>query len=388
MSVNPATFCLAPWTHATVNNDASMVPCCASTAKSNITYENYATWWNGDDMRSLRKDLSSGHKNKNCNLCWMMEESGKESLRLSYNNLFKKYANYQEIKNADNNNYVSSEPVTWDLRLGNLCNLKCVMCDATFSDKIADEIKQHSLLIDQKFPNKLTINHVYRDWTNTDQAAQFLNHIVPRSKWIKLQGGEPFAQKNIRDVIENFNNVILAVTTNGTVLDERLYNALAQLPRVEISISVEAIGNANDIIRYGSDWNDIKINLLRLKQLPNVDVQINHVLQITSVFFLADVLQFCEDNNIYLHLNKLYKPEYLSLSACPKKYVDKMVMDISQIKIKHPKNQYIKTFVENVCTSTTYDPKLNNEFDRYVDLLDHMRPKKFFSILKFKEPTV
>lgn len=387
MSVDSNTFCLAPWVHACVNTDATMQPCCTSQMKSQITYENYNSWWNSNDMRLLRKDLSSGVKNTTCKKCWDNEDLGKESLRLNYNNLFKKYANYTEIKNGDTTDYFSNQPITWDLRLGNLCNIKCVMCSPVYSNKIDKEIKQNSTLINQHFPNKLisNFNTKNQNWPTTKQAKQFLNCIVPDAKWIKLQGGEPFANKNVRDIIKKFSNIILSVTTNGTILDERLYTALTKLPRVEISISLEAAGTENDIIRYGSNWKNIKENISRLQKLPNVDLQINHVLQITSVFFLKDVLQFSEDNNIHLQIIELGYPDYLSLAACPKEQVEKLIFSIDKLVIKHPKNQYIKVYLKNILENTKFSSSLNRQFYEYVNLLDQLRPIKFSSILKFKE---
>lgn len=385
MSIDFKTFCLAPWVHATVHTDATMRPCCMSKLESNTPYHSYITWWNGESMRSLRKDLSNGIKNDTCRGCWSQEILGKESLRHNYNNLFKNYADYNEIKNAEANNYIASDPKTWDLRLGNLCNIKCVMCNSTYSNKIADEVTQKKDLINRLFPNKLSLDTVSQNWTGTDTAKKFLDQIFPDAKWIRLQGGEPLAQKNIRDMLDNFSDATLAITTNGTILDQRVYQALAKLPRVEISISVEAVSEANNIIRYGSDWEEIKNNLLQLVKLPNVDLQIIHVLQLTSVFYLADVLQFCEQNNIHLQIVELHKPEYLSLSACPTEYVEQMIAKIDLLEIQHPKNQYIKKYLSNVLAKTTFDQTLNQEFYRYVELLDQMRSKKFSSVLKFKE---
>lgn len=388
MSINSKTFCLAPWVHATVETDATMIPCCASRMKSNITYENYITWWNGDSMRGLRKDLANGNKNINCIGCWSQEDLGKgESQRINYNNLFNKYADYDQIRNAEANDYVStSEPVTWDIKLGNLCNIKCVMCNADFSDKIDKEIKQHATLIEQKFPGKLIPTYsAYQNWTETNTAREFLAHIFSNSKWIKLEGGEPLSQKNVRDILDNLSDTNLSIITNGTILDDRIYNALAKFPRVEISVSVESVSHANDIIRYGSDWETVRTNLLRLKELPNVDIQINHVLQITSVFYLVDVLKFCEEHNIKMLILELFTPKYLSLAACPTEYIEQMIAEVEKIEIKQSKNQYIKKYLINSLAKTKYSQELNDEFYRYVDLLDRMRLKKFSSVLKFKE---
>jgi len=385
------TFCLAPWMHGVVHTNLTMRPCCVSTAQSTVTFDRYQEWWNSSDMKELRSDLFNGIQNHDCENCWKLEEQGKESLRLNYNNLFKKYANFNNIMESANNNFIlKDDPITWDLRLGNLCNLKCVMCTSTFSDKIHQEIINNKDLIDEVFPNKLAIDNSTRDWTAGPTADAFFNNIKKTVRWLKLQGGEPLTNKNIRTLIQslNKNQTTLAITTNGTVLDKTLYDGLKQLDQIEFSISVEAIGPANDIIRYGSKWDQIKENILKLKELPNVDIQINHVLQITSVFYLKDVLQFSEDNKFHFSLIPLKDPEYLSLSACPREYLITMLDDINMLEIKHPKNQYIKNFITNIVEKTVFDETHWNDFCNYVKLLDQLRPNRYSSILKFKEKIV
>lgn len=374
--------------HGLVHTDQTMRPCCSSTTTSTITFDRYPQWWNSSDMLKLRSDLYHGIKNKNCSHCWKQEENGKESLRLNYNNLFRKYANFEKISDSAKNDFFVDElPITWDLRLGNLCNIKCVMCTPEFSNKVREEIDQNSKLINEVFPLKLFSDNFVVNWSDTKQATAFFNSIIPTVRWLKLQGGEPLAVKNIRKLIPKLNQgqTVLAITTNGTILDKVLYLGLSKLHKAEISISVESASNANDIIRYGSKWKTIEKNLLELKKLPNVTVQINHVLQITSVFYLNDVIRFSEKHNIHLMVGILEHPNYLSLNACPQEYLTKMVDELYTIDIKHEKNQYIKEFVSNVVNSVIFDKTLWNDFKNYTRLLDTLRPKKFSSILKFKD---
>jgi organic radical activating enzyme len=382
------TFCLAPWTHGLVHTNLTMRPCCVSTTTSDITFDNYPVWWNSKDMQELRSDLYNGIKNPACNGCWDLEELGKESLRQNYNNLFKKYVEFTEIIDSSKKNFIlDNPPVTWDLRLGNLCNLKCVMCSSTLSDKIQQEIKENSKLINKIFPNKLYYDSSVSDWTSLPKAKDFFNSIRSTVRWLKLQGGEPLAIKNVRSLIEslNKNQTTVAITTNGTVLDKTLFDGISKLERIEFSISVEAAGPENDIIRYGSNWNVIKNNILKLKKLSNVDIQINHVLQITSVFYLKDVLQFSEENGIHLAILPLEWPSYLSLNACPTKYLLEMIDAICDMEVTHPKNQYIKGFLSDSVNKAKFDENLWIDFKKYVVLLDQMRPKKYSSVLKFKD---
>ena len=382
------TFCLAPWTHGLVHSDMTLRPCCVTSAKSTITFNHHKEWWNNPDMQKLRSDLYNGVQNANCESCWKNESLGKESLRLSYNNIFKKYADFDEIiRSAANDFVVNTSPITWDLRLGNFCNLKCVMCRPEYSDKIEKELQENSKVVAEIFPNQIKIDTPITNWTTLPQAEEFFNYLRGTVRWLKLQGGEPLAVKSVRELIQSLdkNQTTLAVTTNGTVLDPVLHEALAKMDRVEFTVSLEAIGPANDIIRYGSDWETIKDHILTLKQLPNVDIQINHVLQITSVFYLKDVLQFSEEQGFHLSLQNLCHADYLSLSACPTKYLQKMIEDIDKIEIKHVKNQYIKTFLHNILDNVVFDGNQWNNFKNYINLLDQLRPNRYSSVLKFEE---
>jgi len=380
--MNSKTFCLAPWTHALVHTDATMRTCCATKKKSTIKFTDYESWWNSTDMVSLRQDLHNGIKNAHCSSCWHTESLGKESVRNNYNNLFRKYANFNTIRESSKKDFKSSDlPTTWDLRLGNICNLKCVMCNPEFSHLIQQEIQKFQPIIPQNL--KLESNNSeIANWSNTQQGLNFLNKIIKDVRWLKLQGGEPLAIKNVQDVITNLNkDAVLAVTTNGTILTDALDKILKDQTRVEISVSVESAGPANDIIRYGSDWKVIDANIQKIKNYPRGDLQLNHTLQLVSVFHLPDVIRYCEKNNLHVMLINLTSPDYLSLRACPKKYLDQLVEEVCSIDIQHPKNQYIKTMIKNIVDQTEFDIDLWYKFWAYVEYLDQIRPDKFSTVL-------
>jgi MoaA/NifB/PqqE/SkfB family radical SAM enzyme len=381
------TFCLAPWVHATVHSDATLRPCCANQTKSPLKVEDYQTWWNGEEMQQLRRDLSNGVKVKSCDFCWRTEDLGKESTRINYNHLFKKYVDFKSIKQAITNNdfVVSDLPKTWDFRPGNQCNLKCIMCSAPFSNKIQQEVEQNQSSF-EKFP-KLAMKHpdVVADWTGSPTAQKFLDDVTTTMRWVKLQGGEPLSIKNIRRLIDNIDGskCTLAITTNGTICDQALLDKLAKFDRVEMSISLEADSPANDIIRYGSDWQIIKRNIERFKKLPNIELQINHCVQITSVFYLADVIKYCESINAHLLLIRIDRPSFLNVDACPTADLQRMSTEIEKLEIKHPKNQYIKSFIKTTVANAKFDENLWKQFNEYVETLDQIRSKKLSSVINF-----
>ena len=387
IKINPKTFCLAPWVHTTINTEKQMTPCCMYKTPSEETYEKFNDWWTGEHMSSLRQNLLNGVQASGCSRCWSSEKMGRESLRQSYNNIFKSYADFDCLqKDIKNQNYSNiADPISWELNVGNLCNLKCIMCDPLRSDKIQNEVLE-SITVFKDFPVLVEQASSYsqKNWIETNTGKQFTDQIKNNVKWLKLQGGEALTVKGVRNFISELNHtqVTLALTTNGTVLDDKLLDILSQFKRVEVSISLEAAGEENDIIRYGSDWQTIEKNILQLKALPNVDLQINHVLQVTSCLFLPEVLIFAEKNNLHLALSPLTHPEYLCMSACPPKLVANLLDRLKKIPVFHPKNIWLVDYVEKFVNSQAFDSRKHELFIKYVETLDVLRNKKLAEICK------
>jgi MoaA/NifB/PqqE/SkfB family radical SAM enzyme len=379
--MTPHTFCVAPWTHSVVAVNSKLRPCCVSQQKLKYSVTEHDTWWNGEEMQQLRSDLLNGVQNTDCNHCWKSESLGRESLRQNYNKLFKSYIDFPQLRDTLKNNNLDNVtmPTTWELDIGNLCNLKCIMCDPTRSDKIQQEVIAHTTVF-ESFPVLVAQSQTetVTNWLDTEVGQDFLSKIKPNLKWLKLQGGESLAVRSIRDLIENLDasEVVLSIITNGTILDRRLLSALSKFKKVEISISIEAIGAANDVIRYGSNWEIIEKNIILLNKLSNVELQLNHVLQNTSTIFLPDVIKFAESNNLHLAVLPLSTPQYLSMSTVPTTQIKQLIQTVNEMNITHEKNKFIKTYLINVANSTQFDFELHNQFKNYVSALDSIRDKK------------
>ena len=76
---------------------------------------------NSEYMNRLRKSFIAGEKPKGCQACWKEEQSGKTSKR---QNAWIKMPIIGEV--AIKKNTVA--PHFIDMKLGNICNLKCRIC--------------------------------------------------------------------------------------------------------------------------------------------------------------------------------------------------------------------------------------------------------------------
>jgi sulfatase maturation enzyme AslB (radical SAM superfamily) len=250
------------------------------------------------------------------------------------------------------------------------------MCNSSLSNKIQQEVKLHQEEF-KIFPTLIKQAQDAKDssWLDDKDIQHQLAFIKHNLRWLKIQGGEALAVKGIRDFLETLDQekVVLSLTSNGTILDDRLLKNLSEFKKVEISISVEAIGEANDWIRHGSNWTTIQKNIDQLRALKNIELQINHVLQATSIIYLPAVVEFCEIRKLHLALLPLTQPIWLNVAVCTENMLHQMVTVVQNMTIQHPKNQYIKPYLENIRKSTKFDKELQQQFVSYISTLDRVR---------------
>jgi MoaA/NifB/PqqE/SkfB family radical SAM enzyme len=167
------TFCAIPFVSLMVNPDATVKPCCMMKKGSNTLHNedgsvatiknDFKKLWNSDKLKKIRIDMVSGNKVSGCEVCYLQEDSGRKSNRQQSNEewAFKlgtdhlyKLMDRAIIKNGE----LDYSIAYLDLRLGNLCNLKCRMCSPWNSSQIAKEHldlqnrdKEYKLVWDKSF---------------------------------------------------------------------------------------------------------------------------------------------------------------------------------------------------------------------------------------------
>ena len=141
-------FCILPFIHLSTRTDGRMQICCTANSSS-TNQEQYVGCnrkddgsfvelhkdrpednWNTYYMKSLRLAMLKGEKPPVCRKCYDEEESGYRSKRMWENDLWEKQLDYNTI--VDKVNADGSMPYGIhyiDMKLGNACNLACVMCN-------------------------------------------------------------------------------------------------------------------------------------------------------------------------------------------------------------------------------------------------------------------
>jgi glutamate-1-semialdehyde 2,1-aminomutase len=136
-------------------------------------------------------------------------------------------------------------------------------------------------------------------------------------------GGEPFLEPRFAEILDFLiernvaQNIQLEVTTNGTVIKERLLERIKRFKSSFLSISLDGIGAVQEYIRYPLKWDKVQKNIgilrdygFRLKAVP--------VLQAYNMLYLADIHYFVAQMDIDIsYSNILQYPTWLRMSAMP-----------------------------------------------------------------------
>ena len=154
----PDSWCPLPWTHISIKNNGSYRVCCHSNTSlgqgilknknQKYLHISKAKWeevMNSDSMKTIRKNMLKGKWSKECIRCKREFEIGMHSRNLyERKNLAvsiepENYPNYMKTKQLtqkDGSISFKDFPISYlDIRFGNLCNLKCIMCGPTDSSK-------------------------------------------------------------------------------------------------------------------------------------------------------------------------------------------------------------------------------------------------------------
>ena len=315
--VDKNTFCVAPWYSLYLDSDKTLAPCCKIKNTHEYDYNKLDEYFDSPGLNKVRKDLLNGVKNKNCASCWHDEEQGGDSLRLISNRtiaLGTKIRLLDQIENPKVSNIKS-----FDLTLGNLCNLKCVMCTPRLSSQLLAEANANPALKamhDREFDQKEF------DWPKGDDFIDWCNQHLPQAIHIKFTGGEPFIIPWIKEVIERIpdsqkEKCVLHFTSNLTVINPALFEYFGKFKQVWLSVSVEGTHETHEYLRYGHTWQKLASNLKLVQdmKIENLILKINHVVQAPSFHSIMDMTDFFDSIGLEIHPIMLTSPKHFHISA-------------------------------------------------------------------------
>jgi organic radical activating enzyme len=313
------TFCARPWTAVGITTDGFHRMCCHMTSRTNIhiSEASIKEVWESDYYTDIRKAMLNGEVVDACKKCYLQEAAGVLSQRQKINKKYIVDVNAPKIK------YV-------DLRLGNLCNLKCRMCDPGNSTQWYKDFEKLNGY-KSEFENKM-------GWVEEDNIWSSVYELKDDIEEIYFTGGEPTLIERHFDILQNLidlglsKNIKLKYNTNMTNIQQRTIDIWKKFKRVFLNCSIDGYKDLNTYIRYPSNWNILESNILKSRKLlPNIYIFINCTVQIGNVFHLNKLEEWCNANQLELGWNILEYPHYNNIKALPAKLKQQITSGPSEI---------------------------------------------------------
>lgn len=385
-------FCSIPWIHsATKTNGASRVCCLMSNFEQGgggLTGHNFKNHsieeiHNSEFSKKIRKQFLAGEKPIECNTCFVKEKHGGKSRRTFTNKMYEHLIDYDKaLKITNPDGSTDQMPVYWDLRFGNLCNLKCVMCGPQSSSmwykdwsKIHDTDHFEDAGQKIKFKNnKKDVDTDVYNWYKSDNFWEQMEKNVDQLQHVYLVGGEPmlieqhyvFLQKLIDQGVSQ--NVTLEYDTNITNVHQRAIEQWSKFKKLMLRISIDDYGEQNDYIRFPSKWYKLDENIDRIRKLiPNTQIEISITWQILNSYTFLRLLDHFKQ--YYINIRILSAPDLFDAKYLPKH----TKLELIDIYEKSKYRDKIKPIINYLRNNLDNDNKILTDSTNFLAKLDKLR---------------
>ena len=350
------TFCLHPFTGLATREDGAICACCRSHPVGFIQQQSLEEIWNNDTMKRIRKSVLTNIRPPECEPCFSLEDQGVESLRKRHISGAIPEARvnlYPNALDALNEDYTMPfEIPTMELKLNNLCNLKCRMCHPMDSTSWNDwsVVKKYykeennimyAIVEEHDLENKPHLDK----FQDSPEWWDSLEKLLPYFRRVEFAGGEPLMDPQhyrILDMLAPYGHQIeIKYATNLSMLGKSNRTVWQYWPKfksVAVNVSIDGIGNSYEYIRGNASWSELVNNIRQIQSISNISRIVGAcTVQVSNVLILDKMCEFFLDKlGIVFHTHRVAYPKVLSAQVLPKPLKALAIMRLEALKDRVP----------------------------------------------------
>lgn len=362
MKIPHSKFCVLPWISLEASPIGTVRPCCLADdeiindqgEKFDLNSADLGSVQKSIYMRQLRQDFLNGKQPRTCRKCWNEERAGRTSKRMHTLDRLKHMIG-EEQWTAD------AKPLMFlDLKLGNICNLKCRICGSWSSSTFASE---ELTFLGENEDKKSSFHYTMLKkgaWPRENPVFwQQIDSIMEGIHYIEFTGGEPFMIREHFDLLEKLvsrgisNNVEIHYNTNGTQFPTQAESIWKNFKHVEIAFSIDDVGKRFEYQRSGASWSEVNQNLESFRRMRdrnnNIELQVCSTINVFNVMYLEDLANWIDQQEFqFVYWNMMHEAYYFSIGTLP---------------------DAAKQIAVDRLTAAKVAPRHREEFDRVIEFI-------------------
>jgi pyruvate-formate lyase-activating enzyme len=278
---------------------------------------------NSRAMTQLREEFLAGKKPQTCRKCWNEERAGRTSKRMHTLDRMKHMGISGEWTR-------DAKPLMFlDLKLGNICNLKCRICGSWSSSQFAtEELNDMHPDEDKKksFPYQMLRAGAWprENLSFWQQIDACLNDI----RYIEFTGGEPFMIKEHFAMLQGIvdrgiaHQVEIHYNTNGTHYPAEAEEIWRHFKTVEVAFSIDDVGARFEYQRTNADWAVVLDTITSFQylqtQMPNLRLQCCSTVNVFNIRYIDQLAHWIVLQKFdFVYWNMMHDAWYFSIATLP-----------------------------------------------------------------------
>jgi MoaA/NifB/PqqE/SkfB family radical SAM enzyme len=356
--VQSNTFCIHPFTGLATREDGAIKACCRSHPVGYIQDQTLEEIWNNDTMRRIRQQVLHNERPPECAPCFNLEDQGVESLRQRHISGVIPEARINLYPNTPLQEIMPFEFPTMEIKMNNLCNLKCRMCNPMDStswndwEEVEEFYKKEDNYLVQKIVDLNLQKKPFLDsFVDTDNWWRSFEKLLPYFRRVEFAGGEPLMDPThykILDMLAPYGDAIeIKYATNLTMLgksNRTIWEYWPKFKSVAVNVSIDGIGDSYEYVRGNARWAELINNIKQIQTIPNISRIVGAVaVQVSNVMILDKMIEyFLDDLGIVFYTNMVNYPNVLSIQVLPAELKELAITKLKTVKELVPEFKYVK----------------------------------------------
>lgn len=430
MKFDLESFCPEAWNQIEIDAEGDFKICCLANydadfgmaVDDNDQVMNIATHTieeaiNSRTHREHRLEMSQNIKPRRCRNCYDSEEStktkewgqsanrGRSKRQRVINDTAKKIPEYVTVDTAalhTNEDGSISNPkiVNLDLRFGNLCNQKCIMCSPQHSKLWYEDwaaigyygnstynrapmtykkgkYKTYPIVKDShgKYQMEGTI-----PWWETKVWWDQFDKLAPQLRYIYFTGGEPLVVPAMQECLDKLiergfsKDITLRYDTNLSVINNKVIEKWKYFKEILLCVSVDDVEERYNLIRFPGNFSKLKENILTLK---NNNIPIHYIstcIGTATPYAMIRILELADELSVEANFRYLEGPNWLDIRYLPKSAKMEIISNLKKYEDRPGWKKWIQSEIRLLEKYMDKEKQSEiQEFVRVMDILDSRR---------------